>query len=343
MKLLITGAAGFVGYHLIQHLIDRKEIEIVGVDNINDYYDVNLKYDRLSDCGISKEKIEENQATLSAKYANYTFYKADIAEGEVLNQIFTKEKIDVVINMAAQAGVRYSIENPQVYVQSNLVGFANILECCRHHKIKHLIYASSSSVYGQSNKTPFSETDNVDYPVSFYAATKKCNELMAHTYSHLYQLPTTGVRLFTVYGPWGRPDMAPILFAEAIRNDKKIRVFNNGNMLRDFTYVGDIVKGITLLLDQPLDKVGTQDHPYYQVYNIGNAAPVKLMDFIETIEQAMGKKAVLDMMPMQPGDVTVTYADVSKLMEDTGYKPSTTLTEGVSAFIGWYSKYYKKN
>lgn len=343
MKLLITGTAGFVGYHLVQHLIGKEGIEIVGVDNVNDYYDVNLKYDRLSHCGIDKERIEENRSTSSTKYTNYTFYKADISDGEVLNRIFQEEGVDVVINMAAQAGVRYSIENPQVYVQSNLVGFANILECCRHYNIKHLIYASSSSVYGQSNKTPFSETDNVDYPVSFYAATKKCNELMAHTYSHLYQLPTTGVRLFTVYGPWGRPDMAPILFADAIKNNKNIRVFNNGNMLRDFTYIGDIVKGITLLLDQPLDKAGEGAHPYYQVYNIGNAAPVKLMDFIETIEKAMGEKAVLDMMPMQPGDVTVTYADTSKLMHDTGYKPSTTLAEGVNAFIAWYSEYYKKN
>jgi len=339
MKLLITGTAGFIGYHLVRNLIQKDNIQIVGIDNINDYYDVELKYSRLAECGINRECMAGNEPCTSASFPNYTFYKADIADAETLNRIFEKEGIDVVINMAAQAGVRYSIENPHAYVLSNLVGFANVLECCRQHKIKHLIYASSSSVYGQNANQPFSEDDNVDYPVSFYAATKKSNELMAHTYSHLYKLPTTGVRLFTVYGPWGRPDMAPMLFANAIKEGRSIRVFNNGNMLRDFTYVGDIVKGIVSLLDHKPD--AEQKHPFYQVYNIGNSSPVKLMDFIQTIEEAIGQKANMEMLPMQPGDVTVTYADTTKLMNNTGYKPSTSLKDGVTAFIKWYNNYYK--
>ena len=339
MKILITGTAGFIGYHLVKNLIQKENIQIVGIDNINDYYDVELKYNRLAECGINREYIVDNEPCASISIPNYTFYKTNIADAESLNRIFEKEGIDVVINMAAQAGVRYSIENPHAYVLSNLVGFANVLECCRQHKIKHLIYASSSSVYGQNDNKPFSEKDNVDHPVSFYAATKKSNELMAHTYSHLYHLPTTGVRLFTVYGPWGRPDMAPMLFANAIKEGRSIRVFNNGNMLRDFTYVEDIVKGIVLLLDHtPNEK---EEHPFYQVYNIGNSTPVKLMDFIQTIEEAIGQKAVMEMFPMQPGDVTVTYADTTKLMNRTGYKPSTSLKDGVTAFIKWYNRYYK--
>ncbi|NDV83302.1 NAD-dependent epimerase/dehydratase family protein [Bacteroides sp. 51] len=340
MKLLITGAAGFIGYHIVRDLIQREGMQIIGLDNINNYYDVNLKYDRLAECGINRNSIIDKASCKSAIFPNYTFYKADIADSETLNRIFGKEKIDVVIHMAAQAGVRYSIENPHAYVLSNLVGFANVLECCRHHKIKHLVYASSSSIYGQNNEEPFRESDNVDYPVSFYAATKKSNELMAHTYSHLYQLPTTGVRLFTVYGPWGRPDMAPMLFADSIKKGKGIHVFNHGNMLRDFTYVEDIVKGIVLLLERMPD--AKTEHPFYQIYNIGNSAPVKLMDFIQTMEGAMGKKAILEMLPMQPGDVTTTYADTTKLMHDTGYKPATKLTEGIAKFVEWYNSYFNR-
>lgn len=337
MKLLITGAAGFIGYHLVCNLVQREDIQVVGLDNINDYYDVRFKYDRLAACGISKEDIKDQEPCRSASFSNYVFYKADIADNETLSRIFEEEQIDVVIHMAAQAGVRYSIENPHAYVLSNLVGFANMLECCRHHKIKHLIYASSSSVYGQNKHQPFREDDNVDYPVSFYAATKKSNELMAHTYSHLYGLPTTGVRLFTVYGPWGRPDMAPMLFADSISEGKKIRVFNYGEMLRDFTYVEDIVKGIVLLLDHvPGEK---EEHPYYRVYNIGHSTPVKLMDFIQIMQEAMGKDAVLEMLPMQSGDVTITYADTTKLMQDTGYKPITQLKDGIAQFVAWYKNY----
>lgn len=337
MKLLITGAAGFVGYHLVRSLVQREDMQVIGLDNINDYYDVKLKYDRLAECGVNRSNIIDKVSCKSISYANYNFYKADITDNETLNRIFEEEKIDVVIHMAAQAGVRYSIENPHAYVLSNMVGFANMLECCRRHKIKHLIYASSSSVYGQNDDKPFREDDNVDYPVSFYAATKKSNELMAHTYSHLFQLPTTGVRLFTVYGPWGRPDMAPMLFADSIRKGNNIRVFNNGDLLRDFTYVEDIAKGITLLLNHiPGVK---EEHPYYQIYNIGNSAPVKLMDFIRTMEKAMGKEAILEMLPMQPGDVTVTYADTTKLMHNTGYKPTTKLTDGIKEFVQWYNSY----
>lgn len=339
MKLLITGTAGFIGYHLVRKLIQKENVQIVGVDNINDYYDVQLKYKRLEACGIHKRDIVDNEACKSVSLPGYVFYKADIADNETLKRIFEKEKIDVVINMAGQAGVRYSIENPHAYVLSNLVGFANILECSRRYHITHLVYASSSSVYGQSSDKPFPEEDNVDYPVSFYAATKKSNELMAHAYSHLYGLPTTGVRLFTVYGPWGRPDMAPMLFADSIENGKTIRVFNHGNMLRDFTYVDDIVEGITLLLEHIPDEKSA--HPFYQIYNIGNSNPVKLMDFIQSLEKAMKKKANVEMLPMQPGDVSVTYADTTKLMQDTGYKPATKLTEGIAKFVQWYMCYIK--
>lgn len=339
MKLLVTGAAGFIGYHLIKKLIQKEDVQIVGVDNINDYYDVQLKYSRLEECGIHKSDVLDNEGCKSVSLPNYIFYKADIADNEILNRIFVKEKIDVVVNLAGQAGVRYSIGNPHAYVLSNLVGFANILECCRCYNIKHLVYASSSSVYGLSDDKPFLEDDDVDYPVSFYAATKKSNELMAHAYSHLYSLPTTGVRLFTVYGPWGRPDMAPMLFANSIQNGKTIRVFNNGDMLRDFTYVDDVVQGIALLLEHTPDEKA--EHPFYQIYNIGNSSPVKLMDFIQSLETKMGKQAILEMLPMQPGDVLVTYADTTKLMHDTGYKPTTKLTEGITQFIQWYRCYIK--
>lgn len=338
MKILITGAAGFIGFHLVQKLISTKGNEIIGIDNINDYYDVNLKYSRLKKCGINKEDITDNQLIQSSKYPNFKFQKLDIADYNILNDLFNNQQFDIVINMAAQAGVRYSIENPHVYVQSNLVGFTNILECSRHHNIKHLIYASSSSVYGINNSIPFTEDDDVNFPISFYAATKKSNELIAHTYSHLYHLPTTGVRLFTVYGEWGRPDMAPMLFANAIKKGESIKVFNNGEMLRDFTYVDDVVTGISLLIDKIPDE--KHKHPYYQILNIGNSKPVKLMDFISTLEETIGKKANLQMLPMQPGDVTVTYADTSELKRLIDYHPSTSLKDGIASFVDWYKSYY---
>ncbi len=339
MKILITGTAGFIGFHLVEKLVKHENTEIVGIDNINDYYDVSLKYARLAKCGIDKDSVGDNTLITSSVYPNYKFSKTDISDYQALSDLFRQQQFDVVINMAAQAGVRYSIENPHAYVQSNITGFTNILECCRHNQIKHLIYASSSSVYGMNNSIPFSEDDNVTYPVSFYAATKKSNELMAHTYSHLFQLPTTGVRLFTVYGPWGRPDMAPMLFAKAIYDKKPIKVFNHGNMLRDFTYVDDIAAGIIKLIDKLPDEGSEQ--PFYKIFNIGNSTPVKLINFITTLEEAIGKQAILEMLPMQPGDVEVTYADTAKLEKAVGYKPSTSLSEGINSFIDWYKLYYK--
>lgn len=337
MKILITGAAGFIGFHLVKKLVACKNTEIVGIDNINNYYDVQMKYDRLAECGIEREHISENSVVESVAYNNYKFGKIDITDYQTLFELFKDQQFDYVINMAAQAGVRYSIENPHSYVQSNMVGFTNILECCRYHSIKHFIYASSSSVYGMNNKIPFSEDDNVDYPVSFYAATKKSNELMAHAYSHIYSLPTTGVRLFTVYGPWGRPDMAPMLFARAIHEGKTIQVYNYGDMLRDFTYIDDIVEGIIQLIGAVPDQ--TLAHPYYQIFNIGNSKPVKLMDFISTIEKNMGKKAVLKMMPIPPADVKITYADTTRLEERIHYKPATSLDKGIARFIDWAKGY----
>lgn len=339
MKVLITGTAGFIGFHLVEKLVKHENTEIVGIDNINDYYDVNLKYARLAKCGIDRDSVCDNSLITSSVYPNYKFNKTDISDYQALSDLFRREQFDVVINMAAQAGVRYSIENPHAYVQSNITGFTNILECCRHNQVKHLIYASSSSVYGMNNSIPFSEDDNVTFPVSFYAATKKSNELMAHTYSHLFQLPTTGVRLFTVYGPWGRPDMAPMLFAKAIYDKKPIKVFNHGNMLRDFTYVDDIATGIIKLIDKLPDERSEQ--PFYTIFNVGNSTPVKLIDFITTLEEAIGRKAILEMLPMQPGDVEVTYADTAKLEKAVGYKPSTSLSEGINSFIDWYKLYYK--
>ncbi|MDR2915243.1 MAG: GDP-mannose 4,6-dehydratase [Tannerella sp.] len=338
MKILVTGSAGFVGFHLVEKLVKLKDYEIIGIDNINDYYDINLKYARLEQSGIVGADIQEGKPVQSMKYPNYIFYRTDISEYDALIELFSKYSFDVVINMAAQAGVRYSIENPHAYIQSNIVGFTNILECCRHFGIKHLVYASSSSVYGVSNKIPFSEDDNTNYPVSIYAATKKSDELLAHSYSHLFNLPTTGVRLFTVYGPWGRPDMAPMLFAEAITADRPIRVFNNGEMSRDFTYVGDIVEGIVNIIGQAPGN--DAEHPYYQLFNIGNSRPVELMQFISTLEKAIGREANIEMLPMQPGDVPVTYADTGKLERCIQYKPKTTIEDGIAAFIDWF-KHWK--
>lgn len=338
MKILVTGSAGFIGFHLVGALL-RDENEVVGIDNINDYYDVRLKYARLSQCGIHKEAITENRLVKSERYPAYRFQPLDLTDLVGLDTLFETERFDVVVNLAAQAGVRYSIENPYAYVQSNLVGFVNILECCRHYKIKHLVYASSSSVYGMNNKIPFSEDDRVDFPVSLYAATKKSNELMAHTYSHLYQLPTTGLRFFTVYGPWGRPDMSPMIFAKAIVEGTQIRVFNHGDMQRDFTYIDDIIAGVVRVIDYIPDH--KEEHPCYRIFNIGNSRPVKLMDFIHSLETALGKTALLEMCPMQPGDVKITYADTTRLEQETGYRPSHVLDAGgLSEFISWYKNDY---
>jgi UDP-glucuronate 4-epimerase len=335
MKILVTGTAGFIGFHLAKRLLAEGN-EVVGLDNINDYYDVRLKYARLEETGITESEIEYGKLVQSKTFENYCFVKANLEDRALLEKLFVAEKFDIVVNLAAQAGVRYSIENPYAYVDSNLVGFMNILECCRHNQIKHLVYASSSSVYGNSDQVPFSEDDRVDYPVSLYAATKKANELMAHTYSHLYQLPTTGLRFFTVYGPWGRPDMAPILFAKAITEGNPIKVFNHGDLSRDFTYIDDIIEGVVRVINHiPNENTG---QAYYQLFNIGNSQPVQLMDFIHTMEKAIGKRAVLEMYPMQLGDVKTTYADTTNLDKAVGYKPATELKEGLKRFAEWYKR-----
>ncbi|WP_062051702.1 NAD-dependent epimerase [Bacillus sp. JCM 19034] len=333
MRILVTGAGGFVGTHLSKRLLENN-ISVIGYDNLNDYYEVQLKKDRLE---------------ILNKFDNFTFYEEDLADRDALNRCFEKENIDIVINLAAQAGVRYSIENPHAYVDSNLVGFVNILEACRHHNVKHLIYASSSSVYGANVKMPFSTSDEVNHPVSLYAATKKSNELMAHTYSHLYNIPTTGLRFFTVYGPWGRPDMAYFSFTKNIVEGKTIKVFNNGEMMRDFTYIDDIVDGIVRLLDKPPkanpdwnreEPNPSSSYAPYKVYNIGNNQPVKLMEFIQTLEKHLGIEAKKEFLPMQPGDVKATFADIDELQKDTGFKPSTTIDEGLKNFVDWYKEYY---
>lgn len=332
MKILITGAAGFIGSHLAKKLISQGH-EIIGVDNINDYYDPKLKEDRL-------ESIGDN---------NFTFYKVTLEDADKLEEIFKKQQPDVVVNLAAQAGVRYSLENPRAYIDSNIVGFVNILECCRHYDVKHLIYASSSSVYGANTSKPFSTSDNIDHPLSLYAATKKSNELMAHTYSHLYNLPTTGLRFFTVYGPWGRPDMALFKFTKAIVNDETIDVYNHGNMMRDFTYVDDIVEAISRLVKRPAQPnpewSGANPDPSssyapYKIYNIGNNSPVRLMEFVEAIENKLNKTAKKNYMDLQPGDVPETYANVDDLFRDIDFKPETTIQDGVNKFIDWYLDYY---
>jgi len=336
MKILITGTAGFIGYHLAQRLIAEGHAT-VGLDNINDYYDVRLKYARLLATGISQTDIEYGRLIQSATNQNYRFIKLNLEDRHPLEVLFEKEHFDTVINLAAQAGVRYSLENPYTYIDCNIVGFTNILECCRHNAIKHLVYASSSSVYGNSDQVPFSEEARVDYPVSLYAATKKANELMAHTYSHLFHLPTTGLRFFTVYGPYGRPDMALFLFARAITDGKPIQVFNNGDLSRDFTYIDDIVEGIVRIIDHIPTEANT--HPYYQLFNIGHSQPVHLMDFIRTIEASLRKKAILEMLPMQLGDVKTTYADTSALEKAVNYKPQTTLQEGIKRFTDWWQQF----
>ena len=330
-KILVTGTAGFIGFHLAKKLLDQGHI-VIGLDNINDYYDVNLKYGRLNELGIDKSNLEDNKSLQSSTYPNHKFIKANLEDAETLNKLFETEKFDAVCNLAAQAGVRYSIENPHAYISSNIVGFMNILEACRNYNVKNLSYASSSSVYGLNKEQPFKTTDQTDTPVSLYAATKKSNELMAHTYSHLYNIQTTGLRFFTVYGPWGRPDMAPMLFTDAILNDRAIKVFNHGKMSRDFTYVDDIVDGIVKVINNPSP---------YNIYNIGNNSPVNLMEFIKTIENALDKEATKNFMDIQPGDVESTFADVSGLIEDFDYKPETPLSHGVDEFVKWYREFYK--
>ena len=331
MKILVTGAAGFIGFHLTKHLLERGN-EVIGLDSINDYYDVRLKYGRLAEVGIEQDKIGYGTFALSTRYDKYRFIQLKLEDRDALQQLFETEKFDKVCNLAAQAGVRYSIENPYAYIDSNIIGFINLLECCRHYPVQHLVYASSSSVYGANSKVPFSEEDKVDNPVSLYAATKKSNELMAHVYSHLYKIPTTGLRFFTVYGPWGRPDMSPILFANAITKGEPIKVFNHGDMSRDFTYIDDIIEGTIKVIDKIPDNT-----PAYKIYNIGCGHPTPLMDFIHTLEDCLGKKAKMEMLPMQPGDVYQTYADTRKLEEEVGYNPSILLSEGIQSFVDWYN------
>ncbi|WP_349431050.1 NAD-dependent epimerase [Methylomarinum sp. Ch1-1] len=336
MRIMVTGTAGFIGNHLALRLLERGD-EVIGIDNLNDYYDVNLKLDRLA-------RIND--------YQGYTDVRLDLADRAGMEAVFKKYQPQKVVNLAAQAGVRYSIENPHAYMDSNIVGFMNVLEGCRHHGVEHLVYASSSSVYGANESMPFSVHDNVDHPLSLYAASKKANELMAHTYSNLYQLPTTGLRFFTVYGPWGRPDMALFLFTKAILNGEKIKVFNYGRHRRDFTYIDDIVEGVIRTLDhsaQPNPQwsgkapdPGTSRAPW-RVYNIGNQKPVELLDYIHTLEKFLGRSAEKELLPLQPGDVPDTYADVEALIADVDYRPSTTIEQGIERFVDWYRDYYQLN
>lgn len=333
MKTLVTGAAGFIGMHVTKKLLED-QFDVIGLDNLNDYYDIKLKEDRL----------KQLQA-----FKNFRFIALDIADKIAMEKIFNEEKFQLVINLAAQAGVRYSLKNPYAYINSNIMGFMNILEGCRHHPVSHLVYASSSSVYGINTKMPFSVTDNVDHPASLYAATKKSNELMAHTYSHLFGVPTTGLRFFTVYGPWGRPDMSPSLFAHAIFQEKPIDVFNHGKMQRDFTYIDDIVEGVIRILKKPAtaDPLYSRINPNparsdapYAIYNIGSHTPILLDDFIGELETVIGKKAIKHLLPMQPGDVEATYASVADLKKAVGFEPKTSLSDGIKQFIDWFRKYY---
>lgn len=333
MKILVTGAAGFIGYHLCKKLISLGH-DVFGLDNINGYYDINLKMARLKDLGIFE--VSEHKVSVSKTYGDkYKFIKLNLEDQVHLPLLFKEQQFDAVCNLAAQAGVRYSIEDPMVYVESNIVGFMNLLECIRHNNVKKIVYASSSSVYGNSTAVPFDVDQSVDKPISIYAATKKANELMAHTYSHLFNIKTIGLRFFTVYGPWGRPDMAMFLFTDAILNNRPINVFNNGDLYRDFTYIDDIVEGIiaTLITDNV-------DDDNYRLYNIGNSQPVKLVDFISEIENYTGKVAEKNMQPMQAGDVNRTWANVDSLIKDFDYKPNTTIKKGVKEFIDWYKEYY---
>lgn len=330
---LITGAAGFIGYHLCESLL-KSGHQVIGLDNINGYYSVQLKLDRLKQLGITE--VAEGELVTGNTYGDqFQFIKLDLENRNELPKLFQQFKFDAVCNLAAQAGVRYSIENPNAYIDANIVGFLNLLECIRHNHVNKLVYASSSSVYGNNEKTPFETNDRVDHPISLYAATKKSNELMAYTYSHLYNIQTIGLRFFTVYGPWGRPDMAMFLFTDAILNDKPIKVFNNGNLSRDFTYIDDIITGVVKTIIEP-----QPDNKPYSLYNIGNGNPVKLLDFIEAIEKETGKTAQKQLLPMQPGDVEQTWADTTALEKDYNYKPNTPIQNGIRSFVGWYKQYY---
>ncbi|MCH5228164.1 MAG: NAD-dependent epimerase [Muribaculaceae bacterium] len=348
MNILITGAAGFIGSAVCERFI-KKGFNVTGLDNINSYYDPQLKYDRLAALGIKKENVDWYKFAKSEIHSNFSFIRMNLEDNQATQMLFANGDFDIVINLGAQAGVRYSIENPHAYVESNVDGFINILEGCRHNKIKHLVYASSSSVYGLNGKVPFSEHDGIAHPVSLYAATKKSNELMAHAYSKLYNLPTTGLRFFTVYGPWGRPDMSPFLFMDAILHDRPLKVFNNGDMWRDFTYIDDIVEGIVRIADviptpnpdwdEKNPDPATSSAPY-RVYNIGNQKPTRLMDYISCIEKATGIEAKKDFLPMQPGDVYQTYADSSALAEATGFSPNTDLQDGINRTVEWFRSYF---
>jgi len=338
MKILITGIAGFIGYHLAKRFAGEGH-EITAIDNINDYYDVDLKYGRLTELGLLAQTVSD-APVLSTKHPNLRFMRRDIADGESVKALFRREHFEYVVHLAAQAGVRYSLTHPNLYIASNVQGFLNLLEVIRENPVKHLIYASSSSVYGLNTKQPFSETDATDRPASLYAATKKTCELMAHTYAHLYKIPATGLRFFTVYGPWGRPDMAPFLFTRAILEGKAIDVFNSGNMSRDFTYIDDIVEGVVRVMAHIPASGGAESAPA-KIYNIGNGKPVALLDFIHTLEETLGTKAKMNMLPMQPGDVPVTWADCSALERVTGFRPGISIQEGVSRFAAWYREYYK--
>ena len=349
MKILVTGTAGFIGYHLTKRLAERGD-QVVGFDSINDYYDVTVKYGRLTDLGFRKDTIGSGTDARSEKYRNLRFVKGDLEDAELVDRLFSTESFDRVVNLAAQAGVRYSLDHPKIYINSNIVGFLHILEACRHNNVAHLVYASSSSVYGMNTVQPFSTSHNVDHPISLYAASKKSNELMAHTYSYLFGLPTTGLRFFTVYGPWGRPDMALFLFTKAILEDREIDVFNHGKMRRDFTYIDDIVEGVVRVIDSPpkgrpewnpaQPDPGSSSAPY-KVYNIGNNNPVGLMEFIEEIEKQLGRSAKKRMLPMQAGDVPSSHAEVSDLIEDLGYQPNTPVSEGIRRFVAWYKQFFE--
>ncbi len=336
MKILVTGAAGFIGFHLCQKLISRGD-DVVALDNLNDYYDVNLKWGRLKALGLSKEEVLKGRT----RQGRLLFVHQDLTEAEALQELFAQEHFDAVVNLAAQAGVRYSLTNPEAYVQSNVVGFLNLLEAARRVPVAHFVYASSSSVYGANSKVPFSTSDTVDHPVSLYAATKKSNELMAYTYSHLYGIPVTGLRFFTVYGPWGRPDMALFLFTEALLYKRPLKIFNHGEMWRDFTYIEDILEGLVRVLDHP-----AQGQPPAKVYNLGCGSPVKLTDFIDELERQMRAMRLIrqepqrEYLPLQPGDVPVTHADVSELVKDFGYQPKTSVHEGIKEFLVWYKNYH---
>ena len=347
-KILVTGTAGFIGFHLARRLLERGD-EVIGLDSINDYYDVRVKYGRLSETGIMGERLEYGKLTGSSVHQKYQFIKLNLEDRDQILKLFTECRFEKVCHLAAQAGVRYSITNPYAYIESNITGFINMLEACRHNGISHLAYASSSSVYGLNEEMPFSTHHNVDHPISLYAASKKSNELMAHTYSYLYKIPTTGLRFFTVYGPWGRPDMALFKFTKAILEDQPIEVYNYGNMQRDFTYIDDIIEGVVRVID----RTPQGNHAWsgkcpdpssskapYKLYNIGNNNPVKLMEFIEALEGLLGKKAQMNLLPMQPGDVPATWADVNDLADDLTYRPETSVKEGIKQFLSWYKQFY---